>query len=332
MSAAPGPPVLGIDLGGTKILAAVVGADQTIQGRAKVPTPAQEGAEAILAAILTGAHQALDEAGIAAADLAGVCIGSPGPLDTRRGVILYSANMKVRDFPIADRLATALGRPVLLRNDVRVGGIGEYHFGAGQGTRNMLAAFVGTGIGGCVIVDGQVVEGATGNAGEIGHILLKPRGPRCGCGRRGCMEAFASRSAMARRLTKAVNRGQASPVVERLLSKGERIKSKALAAAFEAEDPLVVHEIKRAAQYLGHGLGSLANVLGPELIVIGGGVTEALGDRYLEMVRRSARAQIVTDPQHTIRIELAHLGDDAGVRGAALIARQAFAAGVSSRH
>ncbi len=317
--------VLGIDLGGTKVLAAVVDAGHQIRGRAKVPTPAQEGADAILQAILSAARQALDAAGVGPQELLGVCIGSPGPLDPARGIILFSANMRVRDFPIADQLAAALGRSVLLRNDVRVGGVGEFQLGAGRGTRNMLAAFVGTGIGGCVIVDGKVVEGSTGNAGEIGHIVMKAKGPKCGCGRRGCMEAFASRSAIARRLSKAAAAGDAGPVVEKLVARNDRIKSKDLAAAFQADDPVVVREVTRAAHYLGHGLGSLANVLGPELIVIGGGVTEALGERYLNLVRGSVRAQIVTDPEHTIRIELSALGDDAGVLGASLLAREAFA-------
>ena len=191
-----GPPVIGVDLGGTKILVGVVDSSHHILGLAKRATPALEGAEAILAAVLDAINQATGEAGVSLKDVAGIGVGSPGPLDPESGVILFSANLNVRNFKLGPDLNRATGRPVLVQNDVRVGGYGEFRLGAGRGYQDILAAFVGTGIGGCVVIGGRVLTGATGNAGEIGHMVLKVNGPRCGCGRRGCLEAdLASKSA-----------------------------------------------------------------------------------------------------------------------------------------
>jgi glucokinase len=175
-----------------------------------------------------------------------------------------------------------------------------------------------------VIIDGKVVNGSTGNAGEIGHICVKAKGPRCGCGRRGCMEALASRSAMARRVGKAIQKGAMSLLPASIATKPEKLKSKDLAAAFGAGDPVVVKEVHRAAHYLGVGLGSLMNVLGPQMIIIGGGVAAALGERYVEVVRASAHEQCLSDPEGKIKVALAALGDDAGILGAALLARERF--------
>ena len=318
-------PVLGIDLGGTKVLAGVVGADNTILSRAKRSTPAKQGAEAILAAVVDCAHEALDSAGVPLNEIAGVGIGTPGPLDVERGIILFSANMNVRDFELGPDLSVALGRPVLIQNDVRVGGYGEFRLGAGRGYRNILAAFVGTGIGGCVIVNGQIVTGVTGNAGELGHITVKAGGTKCGCGLRGCLEAMASRSAIARRVGKSLRKGLTSSLALKVDKKGGRLKSGELAEAFLANDPVAVKEVQRAARYLGIGLGSLANVLGPEIVILGGGVVAAIGEPYLDLVRQSFHAHAIVDHQHKIKIEPAALGDDAGLLGSALMARERFA-------
>jgi glucokinase len=319
-----GPPVLGIDLGGTKILGGVVGSDHRILGRAKRPTPAKEGGPAILEAIVACVDEALRMARLTRQDIAAAGIGSPGPLDTNSGVILFSANLNVRNYPIGPELAAALDRPVLVQNDVRVGGYAEFRLGAGRGYRDVIAAFVGTGIGGCLIQGGEIVTGSTCNAGEIGHIIVKAGGPRCGCGARGCMEALASKTAIARRVQKAVRKGLPTVLGDKMARKGGRLKSGDLAESVAAKDLVALKEVHRAAHYLGLGLGSLINVLGPEIVIIGGGVAGALGPPYIELVRTSARSQALTDPDGLIRIEPAALGDDAGMLGAALLAREKF--------
>jgi glucokinase len=319
-----GPPVVGIDLGGTKILAGVVGGDHKIVARAKRPTPAMEGGPAIVDAMMGCVDQALEEAGIGRKDIAAAGIGSPGPLDIKSGTILFSANLNVRNFPIGPEVSAFLERPVLVRNDVRVGGYAEFRLGAGRGYRHLIAAFVGTGIGGCVILDGQILEGATSNAGELGHMIVKAGGPRCGCGARGCLEALASKTAIARRVEKAVRNGLPTVLADKMARKGGRLKSRDLAEAVLAKDLVALKEVQRAAHFLGIGLGGLINVIGPEIVIVGGGVAGALGDPFVDLVRTSARTQALTDPEGKVRIDRTALGDDAGILGAALLAREQF--------
>lgn len=319
-----GRPVVGIDLGGTKILAGVVSAENRILGRAKFPTPAQEGAQAILDAIVDCVDGALADARLSRSDIASVGVGSPGPIDADTGIIRFSANLNVRNFALAPELGAVLGPPVLLQNDVRAGGYGEFRLGAGVGYSSIIAAFIGTGIGGCLIHEGKVVTGSTGNAGEIGHITVKAGGPKCGCGARGCLEALASRTAITRRILKALQKGRTTVLQEKMARKGGRLKSGDLAEAVASGDHVAVKEVSRAAFYLGLGLGSLINVFGPQIVIIGGGVAGALGDPWLEQVRASARARALTDPNGQVRIERAALGDDAGMLGAALLARERF--------
>jgi glucokinase len=215
---------------------------------------------------------------------------------------------------------------VAVENDVRVGGYAEFRLGAGKGYKDVVAAFIGTGIGGCIITGGRILTGTTGNAGEIGHMIVKANGPRCGCGSRGCMEALASRTAIIRRVTKQIQKGTPTILRDRIARKG-RLKSGDLAEAVAAGDLVAVTAVSRAALYLGLGLGGLINALGPEIVIIGGGVAEALGDKWIAQVREVARRQSLVDPDDKIRIEPAALGDDAGILGAALIARERFVAG-----
>ncbi len=320
-------PVVGVDLGGTKILAGVISADNRILGRAKRNTPAKEGGAAILQAMTECVNEALQVAGVSREDVAAGGIGSPGPLDVRSGVILFSANLNVKNYPIGPELSAFLNRPVLVQNDVRVGGYGEFRLGAGRGFRNLISAFVGTGIGGCIILNGEILTGSTENAGEIGHMIVKAGGPRCGCGAKGCMEALASKTAMQRRITKAVRRGLPTTLGDKMARKGGRLKSGDLAEAVASKDAVALKAVQRAAHFLGLGLGGLVNVIGPEVVIVGGGVVNALGDPWIDLVRTSARTQILTDPEGQIKIVRASLGDDAGILGAALLAREHFAKG-----
>lgn len=321
-----GPLVAGIDLGGTKILAGVVDAEHRILGRAKRVTPAREGADAILFAMLEAVREAMSQAGVTESDLAAVGVGSPGPLDTEAGVILFSSNLNVKQFALGPELAKALGRPVLVQNDVRVGGYAEFKLGAGRGYQNLIAAFVGTGIGGCFIMHGDVVKGHTGNAGELGHIIIKANGPKCGCGTRGCLEALASKTAIARRVNKMIRRGIPTVLKTKVDPKTNRLKSKDLASAVMEGDVVAIEEVHRAAHFLGLGLASLINVIGPEVVIVGGGVATALGNPYLELVRAAARPHTLADRGGRISILGASLGDNAGILGGALLARQRFTA------
>lgn len=318
--------ILGVDLGGTKILCGVVDSSNRILGKAKRSTPAREGADALMAALVECAREAISAAGVVPEDIRAGGVGSPGPHDLERGLIVRSANLNVKNFPLGPGMAEALGFPMRIWGDVRTGGYGEWRLGAGKGYRDVLSVFVGTGIGGCIIIDGQILSGSTGNAGEVGHVVIKAAGPKCGCGQRGCMESLSSRTAIARRIAKAVERGEPTMLADHFVGgKQERIKSKELAAAFASGDRVVCREIERAARFLGIGVGGLINVIGPQVVVVGGGVVEALGESYVKIVRESARPHIVSDPEGVIQIVQAALGDDSAVLGASLLAREAFA-------
>ena len=272
-----GPPVLGIDLGGTKILGAVIGSDNRILGRAKRTTPAREGGPAIVEAMVSCVDEALRNAGLGRQDIAAAGIGSPGPLDTKSGVILFSSNLNVRNFPIGPELAAVLDRPVLVQNDVRVGGYAEFRLGAGRGYRDIVAAFVGTGIGGCVIQGGEMVAGLDRQRRRDRPHHRQGGRPAVRLRRRGCLEALASKTAIGRRVQKAVRKGLPTVLGDKMARKGGRLKSGDLAEAVAAKDIVALKEVHRAAHYLGLGLGSLINVLGPEIVIVGGGVAGALG-------------------------------------------------------
>jgi glucokinase len=320
---AEGPFLIGVDLGGTKILSGVVDSAHQVLGRAKRATPAGKGEAALIDAIAECVHEARLQSLIGPEEIVGLGIGAPGTLDVDAGVVRDAPNLGLRDYPLGPILTERLGMPVLIRNDVRAGGYGEFKLGAGRGYRDLLAVFVGTGIGGCIIQDGQLRVGPTGNAGEIGHILAKLDGPRCGCGRKGCLEALASRTAIARRVAKAIRNGEQTSL--KAPGPDGRLKSKELAAALAAGDKVATREVARAARALGLTLGGLVNLMAPEIIILGGGVTEALGSAFVDQVHQWARNQAMADPDQRVRIEIAALGDDAGLLGAALMAREFFA-------
>ena len=257
-------------------------------------------------------------------------IGSPGPLDVKAGVILFSANLNVKNYPIGPELSAFLDRPVSVQNDVRVGGYAEFRLGAGRGYRDIIAAFVGTGIGGCVILGGEIVTGSTGNAGEIGHTIVKAGGPAAAAVPRAAWRPWPARPRSQRRVAKAMQKGTADASSARRWRARE---AGSRAATWPRPSPPATRSpskaIQRAAHYLGLGLGGLVNVLGPEIVIVGGGVVRPWAIPWVDLVRTSARAQILTDPDGQIKIVRAALGDDAGILGAALLAREHFLQHVS---
>jgi glucokinase len=316
--------ILGIDLGGTKVMAAIFDADGQIVSRARAKTKAWRDDEMVFQTVARTAEHALEQAGITRQDLRALGIGAPGPLDLDTGVIVESANMKLRNFPLGPRLAEAFGCPAVVENDVNAGTYGEYRAGAGRGARHVLGVFVGTGIGGGIIADGALYHGFSKNAGEIGHIIIEANGPRCGCGNRGCMEALASRTAMTRDIRKAIKRGDKTMLKEKLKQDTDLISGGDLGRAYRAGDKLVVKVMNRAAHMLGVGVGSLVNVLSPEIVVLGGGVIEAMRDDFVERIDRAVRDVAFSFMVKDLQIVRAALGDDAGVTGAAMLAREAI--------
>jgi glucokinase len=226
------------------------------------------------------------------------------------------------EVPLGPRLSKALGMPVFVDNDVNLGTLGEYVGGAGQGSQHMVAIFVGTGIGGGLIANGQLHRGFRGAAGEIGHMTVVPNGPLCGCGRQGCLEALASRTAMERDIQAALATGQPSAVGELIAaSKQQRLTSGVIADALAMKDPLMMEVIERAQFYLGVAVASIVNFFDPETVVLGGGVVEALGQSFVDPIGDMARPLFLQQKDaNRVRIVAASLGDHAGVRGAAIMA------------
>jgi len=314
-------PVLGIDLGGTKILAAVISPGGKIEAQAKMKTKGEGGPEAVIERMIKCAGKAIAASGVSASAIAAAGVGAPGPLDPDTGVIIETFNMPGwKQIPLAEKLKQGLNVPVFIDNDVNVGTLGEFLFGAAKGSRHAVGVFVGTGIGGGVIIDGDLYHGFNKNAGEIGHMIVLADGPRCGCGRKGCYEALASRTAIIRDIREKAGEGKGKSSTRDLFLSQKRVSSGDLRKCVQRGDDMVIKTLKRAARYLGIGFGSLINLFSPEVIIVGGGVTEALGEEFLEEARASAQRYALPMAGDNVRILPAALGDNAGILGAAALA------------
>ncbi len=319
---APLRPVIGIDLGGTKVLAAVVAPDGRILSRDKASSRGASSYEELLARVAATARAAAGAAGVALDTVASVGIGVPGTVDQDAGVVRIAPNLSWRDVPVGSTLRDLLGLPVIVDNDVNVAALDEHRLGVGKELPSLLGVFIGTGIGGGLAIDGGLYRGAHQAAAEIGHMVVKAGGPRCSCGRRGCLEALGSRTAIVREIARRVAAGKSSKLVK--LSGGDvrSAKSGALRKAYIGGDKLTRRVVDKSARYVGIGVGSLVNVLDPAIVALGGGVAENLGTRYVQRVARIARRYIVDETARAVPIVTATLGDDAGVLGAALLAQQ----------
>ena len=312
---------LGIDLGGTKILAAVVDPQGQVLESAKRKTRADLGAEAVLDRVVRTAREAIQLSGRDPKSIQALGIGVPGPIDSETGVVMEAPNLGFRNLPIKKYLEDKLHIPTGACNDVNAGTWGEYAVGAGRGASSCLGVFVGTGIGSGIVIGKKLYEGAGRLAGEIGHMVVDPGSPICGCGRRGCLEALASRLAITREIWTAIEKGQKSMITELVEKRGGQIRSGQLRRAYDAKDKVVVKAINKAAEYLGMGLASAASLLNPECIVLSGGVVTALGEPYLERVRAAMAEHCFKSIIDSSKLIMGTLGDNAVILGAAFLAR-----------
>lgn len=304
-------------MGGTKIAGILMDPDGTIGARAEVATPA-ESTEGVIEAT-GGVADDLLEAGSPSA----VGVGAAGMVEFAPGVMRSAPNIAWRDVPLRDRLADRIGLPCVLDNDANAAAWGEYRFGAGRGRRDLLVVTVGTGIGGGIIIGGSLLRGAHGFAAEIGHIIVEPDGPVCGCGNRGCWEQVASGQALDRRAREAADLDAEGAIARAAgTARPAGIHVAAAAAAGDEEATRILAEVGRR---FGEGLAGLANVLDPEAIVVGGGVAE-VGEAFLGPARERFR-ETIEAPDHRPPVEIvpAALGNDAGAIGAAAMALEATA-------
>jgi glucokinase len=308
---------LGFDLGGTKMLATVFDEKFKPQGRRRRKTKGAEGVAAGLERIAKTIDEALEDAKISASKLGGIGVGLPGPLDLDKGIIIESANLGWKNVKLQQFLAEKYECPVALANDVDAGTFGEYRFGAGKGGRCVLGVFPGTGIGGGLIYEGAIFRGKTTSCMEIGHIMVDPRGRMCGCGKRGCLETVASRLAIAADVAMAAYRGETPLVFESAGTDLSEVRSSLLADAIKAGDKVVERIVRNAARRIGETMAGVCNLLAPDIIVLGGGLVEALNDIFLDEVKDAVSKRVMDSFAKSIDVEVATLGDDATVMGAA---------------
>ena len=312
---------MGVDIGGTNlVVGAVVTDGSRIVGLRTEPTGAAHGADSVIDRIVTMTKAAIEDTRLADRDavIEGVGIGSPGPLNRTTGVVILTPNLGWHDMPVRDRIGTALGLPAWLDNDANCAMAGEWWVGAAKGARHAVTFTLGTGIGGGIVVDGKLLHGASDVAAEIGHITIETNGRRCGCGNDGCLEAYASGPAIARRTIEAIESGAESSIGAMVGGALDRISAQTVYDAAGAGDPLALEVVQDTAKYLGVGVANLINILNPEVVVICGGVTQA-GDRLFTPLRREVTRRAFRPAVQACRIVPGLLPGTAGVVGAAKV-------------
>lgn len=318
---------VGFDLGGTKMLAVVFdGGFRRVAVRRK-KTRGNEGAKAGLGRIVDTIAAALDDAGLGPEDVAGIGVGCPGPLDLDRGIVLETPNLGWRNAKVKAALEKAFGCPTRIANDVDAGVYAEYRFGAAKKARCVVGAFPGTGIGGGAVYEGAILRGRTGTCMELGHVPVLRDGPLCGCGRRGCLEAVASRLAISGQIAAAAFRGEAPNLLAAAGTDVAEVRSGPIARAIEAGDLVVERVVRESARLIGWALAGTVNLLAPDVVLLGGGLVEEMPDLYAEEVAAGLADQVMPSFAGSYRVAVAKLGDFATVMGAAAWAEREVTAG-----
>ena len=311
----------GIDVGGTKIAGALATTEGKISSRVKYPTPKDALPGKIVHIISDLLEEMLYTQGLARKNLNGVGIGIPGIVDTERGRVIRTPNMKLSGANLQRQLESKLKVKCALGNDANLGTLGEKWLGAAKRAKNVVGLFIGTGIGAGIIINEKIVTGSHGAAAEIGHMIIQDDGPKCTCGNIGCLEALTGRWAIERDIRQAIKRGKKTIISKLLDKKSDTIKSKFLRKAIEKRDPLTTKILKAAAEQLGIACISIRHIFDPEMIVLGGGVMEACGDFILPIVKKTARKDRFFSSIGACDITTSKLGDDAIVLGAIALAK-----------
>jgi glucokinase len=313
-----------VDLGGTKILSVIADEEGRILGEDRRPTEPTEGPEAGLERIATSLEAALANADLGREDLlaAGVC--SPGPIDRARGVLPEASNLPGWiDVPIRQYLSDRLGVPAILEHDATAAAYGEFVYGAGRGCRNIVYLTVSTGIGGGLVLDGRLYRGATGAAGELGHITIEADGPLCFCGKPGHVEGLTSGRAIAGQAEAVLSRG-GSPVMARLAQEDGGLTAATVHRAADAGDGEAIRILRRAGRYLGIGLAAYVDIFNPEVIIIGGGMRH-IREHYLGPAEEEMRRRAQTESLKVVRLVEVELGDYSGIMGVVALLREGAA-------
>lgn len=314
--------VVGVDLGGTKILSGVFNAQFECVGRARVSTKAQRGPDEVIERIVRSVKDVVDDCDLSLKQIKGIGIGAPGAVNPETGRVIFAPNLGWEDVPLKKELEKQLDAPVFLENDCNVATLGVYEVELKAKPRHVVGIFLGTGIGGGLILNGELYSGFNRTAGEIGHMVLEVGGPKCGCGNKGCFEALASRSAIFRKIQTAVKEGQKTVLTEMLGPDLEDLRSGDLRKAMKRGDKFVEHVIEEAAEYTGIAVANLINLFNPEVVIIGGGLMEQLEDDMIAIIVETAMDYAMPGTAKGIEIVASKLSDDAGITGGAVLARR----------
>jgi glucokinase len=308
--------VLGVDVGGTKLATVLATRAGQVLHKVRMPTEAEKGPELGVARLISMIHQNLTDTGIEKKDVIGIGVACGSPMDAERGIILGPPNLQSwNPVPIKATLEAKFGIYTRLENDANAGALAEWLFGAGKGKRHVVYMTMGTGIGGGLILDGRLYRGTNGNAGEVGHMrVIRQGGPLCGCGKRGCLEAFCSGPSIARRTKKALSESPRSAILD-LATSIESVTAEHLFAAARQGDALALRLVDETAHYMGVGLANIIQALNPEVIVLGTIATEQ-GDFFLDRVRHVVRAETWPQMSDVVEILPSPLGNKVGDYGA----------------
>ena len=304
-----------LDIGGTKILGAIFNEKDEIVYRLKKKTKSEgDSSDNVESVIIKVVEEMIAESGIPKEQIHAVAAGAPGVIDQDAGIVLFSPNLPWRDYDIKSSIEKKVGIPFYIGNDVNMGVLGEYKFGAGRGHQQVIGFFIGTGMGGGMILDGKLFTGYKHKGAEYGHMVLEPEGPLCNCGQRGCLEALSSKQGMSAYIREQVARGRKSMMAD-YVTEGV-FKSKALKKALNAGDAVATEAVNRACHYLAIATGNMINTISPEVVVYGGGVVEATGDLFVDKIAAEVDRYCMPSIRTTVELKAAALGDDSVIYGA----------------
>ncbi len=307
--------IVSVDMGGTKMLVSVLNSKKGIIARQKKPTNVESGSKTYVKDIKELVEKVIASSKLKEKDIAAVCLGVPGSVNPKTGMIGIAPNLGIKNFNIKAKLEKLIPYPILLENDVNLGALGIKKFGVGKISDNMLAVFIGTGIGGGIIIDGKIYRGSNFVAGEIGHIVVRKNGPKCGCGKKGCFEAVASRQAIVKNIINDIKKSKMKSVLSDLVKSNTRIKSGSLKNAVEMKDRVVIQRLTESCEVIGEVLADVCNFMNFDMIVLGGGVIEALGDFMLPIIKHEFQNNVLKAASKGVKIISSRLGDDAAIYG-----------------
>lgn len=304
--------IVGIDIGGTKLATVVADGTSTILQKVRRPTVAERGPQYAIESLLEMVDQTIRLADLKRRDISGIGVSCGGPLDTKTGVVYSPPNLPGWDaVPLKELIEAEFQIPTVIENDANASALAEWRFGGGRGYDYVLYMTMSTGIGGGIVANGQIYHGANDSAGEVGHQILLPDGPLCGCGQRGCLEALCSGPAIARRAQEAVRKQPNTAILALADGEIDQVKSEHLLEAARAGDSLAMSLIEETGYYMGWGIANLVNVLNPEIVLIGT-IAVAAGDLLLDPIRQTVADMAMQRPAEAVKIMPADLGDAVG--------------------